>query len=254
MCFNFMAAINISSDFGSQKNKVSTVSTVSPSICHEVMGLDAMILVLWMLTFKQTFSLSSFTFIKRLFSSSSCSAIRKKEKKESEVAQSCPTLCDPMDCTLPGSSIHGIFQARILEWIAISFPRRSSQPRGWTQASCIVGRYFTVWGTREVFLVNKAEVNVFLKLSCFFYDPVDVGNLISDSSAFSKSSLNIWKFSVHVLLKPSLKNFEHYPDSIWNEHSTVWTFFGNAFLWDSNENWHFPALWPLLSFPNLLAY
>ena len=59
-------------------------------------------------------------------------------------------------------------------------------------------------------VVNKAEVDVFLELSCFFYDPVDVGNFISGSSAFSKTSLNIWSFLVHVLLKPSLENFEHY--------------------------------------------
>ena len=59
-------------------------------------------------------------------------------------------------------------------------------------------------------IVNKAEVDVFLELSCFFDDPVDVGNLISGSSAFSKMSLNIWKFTVHVLLKPGLENFEHY--------------------------------------------
>ena len=59
-------------------------------------------------------------------------------------------------------------------------------------------------------VVNEAEVDVFLELSCFFYDPVDVGDLISGSSAFSKSSLNIWKFSVHILLKPCLENFEHY--------------------------------------------
>ena len=58
--------------------------------------------------------------------------------------------------------------------------------------------------------VNKAEVDVFLKLSCFFDDPADVGNLISGSSAFSKSSLNIWKFMVHTLFKPSFENFEHY--------------------------------------------
>ena len=62
--------------------------------------------------------------------------------------------------------------------------------------------------------VNEAEVDVFLELSCFFHDPVDVGNLISGSSAFSKSSLNIWKFSVHVLLKPGLENFEHYFASV----------------------------------------
>ena len=59
-------------------------------------------------------------------------------------------------------------------------------------------------------IVNKAEIDAFLELSCFFYDPTDVGNLISGSSAFSKSSLNIWKFMVHVLLRPGLENFEHY--------------------------------------------
>ena len=81
-------------------------------------------------------------------------------------------------------------------------------------------------------------------------------NLISGSSAFSKSSLYIWKFSVHILLKPSLENFEHYFASMWSECNcvVVWTFFDIAFLWDWKENWPFPALWPLLSFPNLLAY
>ena len=63
-------------------------------------------------------------------------------------------------------------------------------------------------------IVNKAEVNVFLELYCFFDDPRDVGNLISDSSAFSKSNLNVWKFMVHVLLKPGLENFEHYSASV----------------------------------------
>ena len=63
-------------------------------------------------------------------------------------------------------------------------------------------------------IVNKAEIHVFLELSCFFHDPADVSNLISGSSAFSKSSLNIWKFTVHVLLKPDLENFEHYFASV----------------------------------------
>ena len=67
----------------------------------------------------------------------------------SEVAQSYPTLCDPMDCSLPGSSVHGIFQARVLEWVAISFSRASSQPRDWNRVSHIIGRLFTVWATRE---------------------------------------------------------------------------------------------------------
>ena len=105
-------------------------------------------------------------------------------------------------------------------------------------------------------VVNKAEIDVFLELSCFFDDLPDVGNLISASSGFSKSSLNIWKFMVHILLKPGLENFEHYFTSVWDEGSCaeVWTFFGIAFLRDWNENWTFPVLWPLLSFPNLLAY
>ena len=68
---------------------------------------------------------------------------------ESEIAQSCPTLCDPMDCSLPGSSIYGIFQARVLEWVAIAFSRGSSWTRDQTWVSCVVGRHFTVWATRE---------------------------------------------------------------------------------------------------------
>ena len=63
-------------------------------------------------------------------------------------------------------------------------------------------------------IVNKAQIDVFLELSCFFYDPADVGNLISGSSAFSKSSLNIWKFTVHILLKPGLENFKHHFTSV----------------------------------------
>ena len=104
-------------------------------------------------------------------------------------------------------------------------------------------------------IVNKAEIDVFLELSCFFDDPVYVGNLISSSSTFSKSSLNIWRFLVHILLKPGLENFEHYFTSMWDDYNyeVVWTLFGIAFLWDWNENWPFPVLWPLLSFPNLLT-
>ena len=94
-------------------------------------------------------------------------------------------------------------------------------------------------------IVNKAEIDVFLELSCFFDDPADVGNLVSGSSAFSKISLNIWKFTVHVSLT-----------SMWDECNcaVVWAFFGISFLLDWKENWPFLVLWPLLSFPNLLAY
>ena len=76
----------------------------------------------------------------------------EKRKKESEVAQSCPTLCNPMDYSPLGSSVHGIFQARILEWVSISFSRGSSWPRDRTQVSCVAGRRFTNWATREAHL------------------------------------------------------------------------------------------------------
>ena len=118
---------------------------------------------------------------------------------------------------------------------------------------------FVVVHILKVFsIVSRAEIDIFLELSWFLNDLTDVGNLISGSSAFSKSSLNIWKFMVHILLKPGLQNFEHYFASVWAEcnFAILWTFFGIAFLWDRNENWYwpFPVLWPLLSFPNLLAY
>ena len=119
--------------------------------------------------------------------------------------------------------------------------------------------YSLLWSTLSkalAYVVHEAEVDVFLEFPCYLYDPMDVGNLISDSSVFSKSSLNICKFSVHILLKLSLKDFEHDLTSVWNECNcaVVWAFFGIAFLWHWNENWSFPVLWPLLSFPNVLAY
>ena len=117
-------------------------------------------------------------------------------------------------------------------------------------------QFIVIHAVKGFGIVNKAEVDVFLELSCLFDDPTDVGNLISDSSAFSKSSFNIWVFMVHVLLKPGLENFEHYFASVWDEcnRPVVWTLFGIAFLWDWNESRPFPVLWLLLSFPNFLAY
>ena len=88
----------------------------------------------------------------------------------SEVAQSCLTLCDPMDCNLPGSSVHGIFQARIPELVAISFSRGSSQPRDWTWVSLIVGRHFTIWGTREVLVIFYFSTDHPIIWWCFCWD------------------------------------------------------------------------------------
>ena len=107
-------------------------------------------------------------------------------------------------------------------------------------------------------IVNKAEIYVCL----FFFSGTlllfwwSKGCWQCGSSAFSKSSMNTWKFTVHILLKPGfLENLEHYFTSMWDECNCVvlWAFFGIAFVWDWNENWPFPVLWPLLRFPNLLA-
>ena len=86
-------------------------------------------------------------------------------KSESEVAQSCPTFCSPMDCSLSCSSFRGIFQARVLEWIAISFSRGSSRPRNQTRVSCVAGRHFTVWATREA--ARKRWMRIQSDHSCF---------------------------------------------------------------------------------------
>ena len=100
-----------------------------------------------------------------------------------------------------------------------------------------------------IHIVNKAEVDVFLELSCFFDDPVDVGNLISGSSDFSKSTLNIWKHTVHVLLKPGLENIERYFASIWDvcNCAVVWAFFGIGMKTDLFQScghcWVFQICW-----------
>ena len=91
------------------------------------------------MTTGKTIALTRWTFVGKVMS------LLFNMLSESEVTQLCPTLCDPMDYILPGSSIHGIFQTRILEWVAISFPRGSSQHRDWTQVSHSVGSRFTVW-------------------------------------------------------------------------------------------------------------
>ena len=89
--------------------------------------------------------------------------INSLSDKWSEVTQLCPTLCDPMDCSLSGSSVHGIFQARVLEWITISFSRGSSWPRNQTPVSCITGRRFTIWAKA----FSKYLLPIYSLLLCF---------------------------------------------------------------------------------------
>ena len=95
-------------------------------------------------------------------------------------------------------------------------------------------QFVVIYTIKGFGIINTAEVDVFLVFSCFLDDPVHVANLISGSSAFSKSSLNLWKFTVHILLKPGLENFEHYFASVWDECNcaVVWAFFGTGMKTD----------------------
>ena len=129
----------------------------------------------------------------------------------SSVAQWCPTLCDPMNCSTPGllSITSSMSSSNCCFLTCIQISQEAGQVVWYSH----LFKNFPVYcdpHSQGFGIVKKAEVDVFLELSCFFYDPANVGNLISGSSAFSKTSLNIWKLTVHVLLKPDLKNFEHY--------------------------------------------
>ena len=119
-------------------------------------------------------------------------------------------------------------------------------------------QFVVIYTVKGFVIANKAEVDAFFKIILLFLWSNDVFNLISSSSAFSKSSLNIWNFSIHVLLKPGWRilSITLLVCKMSAICAIVWVFFGIAFLWDWNENWPFPVLWTrkLLSFPNLLAY
>ena len=154
----------------------------------------------------------------------------------------------PVCCSMSGSNCYFL--------TCIQVPQEASEVVWYSHLFQNFPQFLVIHTVKGFGIVSKAEVDVFLEISCFFYDSAYVGNLISGSSAFSKTSLNIWKFTVHVLLKSGLENFKHYFTSVWDECIcvAVWAFLGIAFLWDWNENWPFPVLWPLLSFPNLLVY
>ena len=195
---------------------------------------DAMVLVFWMLSFKPTFSLSSFTFIK----SSLLSAIRVVSSAYLRLLIFLPAIlilaCDSSspaflmmhsacklnkqgDNTQPWHTPFPIWNQSVVPcpvltvalWSAYRFLKRQVRWSG-IPISFRIFQFIVVHTVKAFGVVNKAEIDVFLELSCFFSDPTYVGNLISASSAFSKSILNIWKFTVHILLKPGLENFEHY--------------------------------------------
>ena len=143
----------------------------------------------------------------------------------------------------------------VASWPAYRFlgkqVRWSGNPISWR-----VFQFAVIHTVKAFGLTNKAEVDVFLEVSCFFDDPTDIDSLITVSSAFSKSSLYIWKFTVHVLLKLHLENFEHYFASVWDKWNCVvlWLFFGIAFLWDGMKTdlfqpcghcWIFQICWSI---------
>ena len=105
-------------------------------------------------------------------------------------------------------------------------------------------------------IVNETEVDIFLKFSCLLYNPANVGNLISDSPAFSKPSLDTWKFLVHLMLKASMQDLKRIFTSMGDECNCpmVRIFYSTALLGNWDEDWPFLVLWPLLGFPNLLTY
>ena len=224
-----------------------------------------------MLSLKQAFSLSSFTFIKRLFSLWSLSTIRVVSSaylrlliffltifpvcdssswafhtmysaynfnKQSDDIQFCHT-----SFPIVNQSIVSWPVLTVASWPTYSFLRRqlrwSSTPISSRIFQCVV-----IHTVKAFCKVNEAEVGVFLESPCFFYGSVNVGNLIFGSPASSKPSLFTRKFLVHILLKPSLKDFEHNLASMWNECScmVVWTIFGITLLWDWSENWPFLVL------------
>ena len=143
----------------------------------------------------------------------------------------------------------------VASWPAYRFHRRQVR---WSDIPKSLRIFHSLlWSRVKGFsVVNEAEVDVFLEFSCFFYDPADVGNLISGSSAFSKSTFKVWKFSVHKLwsLAWRILSITLLACELSANCAVVWTFFSIAFLWDWNENWPFLVRQPLLSFPNLLAY
>ena len=201
-----------------------------------------------MLSFKPTFSLSSYTFIKRLFSSSSLSAIRVVSSaylsllifllailipactssspaflmmysayKLNKQGDNIQPWCTPFPIWNP--SVVPCPVLTVASWPAYRFLKRQVRWSDMPISFRIFHSFIVIHTVKGFGIVNKAEMDAFLELSCFFDDPADVGNLISASSAFSKTSLNISKFTVHVLLKPGLKNFEHYFTSMWDDCS-----------------------------------
>ena len=222
-----MTAITICSDFGAQKNNISHWFHCFPIYLPYSDGTGC-IFIFWMLSFKPVFSLSAFTFVKRLFSSSLLYAIRVVSSAYLRLLIFLHAILIPVcassslafhmmylayklnkqgDNTQPWCTPFPIWNQSVLfllllsvsSWPAYRFLRRKVRWSGIPNSNNFP-QFVVIHTVKGFSIVNKAEEDIFLKLSCFFNDQIDVGNLISGSSAFSKSSLNNWKFSVHIPL------------------------------------------------------
>ena len=152
---------------------------------------------------------------------------------------------EPVCCSMSSSN------CCFLTWIQVS--QESGQVIWYSHLFQSFPQFIVVYTVKGFCIVNKSEIDVFLELSCFFDDPADVGNLISGSFVFSKTSLNIWKFTVHVLLKPGLENFKHYFTGVWDEcncvfeHSLQLPFLGigmkTDFFQSCGHCWVFQICW-----------
>ena len=248
-----------------KKIKSVTVSTFFPSTCHEVMGPAGMILTSWMLSFKPGFSFSCFTLIKRLFSSSSLSAIRVVSSAYLRLLIFPPAILIPT-CESFNLAFHMIYSAyklnkqddniqvwhtpfpilnqsvvscpvlTVTSWPAYRLLRRQVRWPGIT----ILAKGFSI--------VSEAEVDVFFGTPLLFLWSNRCWQFDLWFLCLFQSQLVHLKFSVDVLLKPSLKDFEYYLASMWNIRNctVVWTFFGIAFLWDWSENWPLSVSYSIL--------
>ena len=247
-----MATVTIHSDFRAQENKIYHFFNI---LLLEVMGPDVMILIFWMLVSKQFFhppfspssrgSLLPLHFAIRVVLSA---YLRLLIFLPAILSLSCDSS-SPAFCMMNTLHISYINRVTIYSLVVLNSQFWTS-PLFLVQCYCFLTCIQVYEETGEVVwysyvfknfpqfgvihtvkgfsIVNVAEVYIFLEFPCFFYDPTSAGNLISGSSAFSKPSLYIWKFSVHVLLKASLNDFEQNFASMWNECNcmVVWTFFG----------------------------
>ena len=246
-----MAAVTIHRDFGAQENKIYYCFHIPPFYLPWSDGTGCHDLSILIVEFQANFFTCLFHFIKRLLSSCSISVTRVVLSGYLRLLIFPPAIlipaCDSSslvflmmssayklnkqgDNTQPWHTPFPIWNQSVNSSMSssnccfltcIQVSQEASQVVWYSHLFQNFPQFIVIHTVKGFGIVNKAEIDVLLKLSCFFHDPADVGNSISGSSAFSKTSLNIRKFTVHVLLKPGLENFEHYFTSVWVVSNSV---------------------------------